>query len=103
MQLPSSKRNGTYQIRDEIFRSTTKFLSVIGHRSVISRGLQTMKSYIGCRFEHGEHLFVQKIHIHVKSTPKMIYCKASTCYSLVISVVNYVVLVFVKTHTASSH
>jgi len=42
---PSSKRNETNQIRDEIFRRTKKFPSDIGHRSVISRVLPTMKSF----------------------------------------------------------
>jgi len=59
-----------------------------GCRGVISRWLPTMNSldvstfyitrYIGCRFEQGENVFDHKTQIHVKSTPKMIYCKVST-------------------------
>ena len=73
--------------------------SAVGYRRWTVLDVSTFYAtrYIGYRFEQGEHLFVQKIQIHVKSTPKMIYCKVSTCYKLVISVFNYVVLESVKT------
>jgi hypothetical protein len=29
--------------------------------------------YTGCRFEHGENLFAEKIQIHVKTIPNMIF------------------------------
>ena len=73
--------------------------SVVGYRRSTFLDVSTFYTtrYIGCRFEQREHLFLQKIQIHGKNTPKMIYCKASTCYCLVISVFNYVVLESVKT------
>jgi hypothetical protein len=46
--------------------------------------------YIGCRFEQEKQWVVQKTEIYVKSSPQMIYCKASACYSVVISEFNYV-------------
>jgi len=82
---PSSKRNETNQIRDEIFMGVRRNfyqISGIGAWSAVCyrrwrvfdvTTLYTTR-YIVCGFEQGEHLFVQKTQIYVKSTPQMMYC-----------------------------